>query len=386
MAAGLTGFLPSGCSLRRYHDVAAAARVLFFGLWRQSLSRCVRRDGWALTAAGILLMLFISGCAQNTSFSGMFGNRQRSPAAGQLRQLAREAERRGELRTALLYWKAAGNLAPADQQAANQVVVLETICKRLAEHHYQNGLRFYRRDEMAHARYELLQVLRYDPDQAQALNLIKSITSKRVTSFYLVQPGDTLAKIAKTHYQDPAKDCLITYFNHLKPRTELDPGTLIELPLLEDMQLQPLVDVDKQLRQAKLLYDRGQYEKVRAVTEKILREDPTNQQALDLKNSATFRIAERLRRAESYLDALSMYKAVDPSYPGVQEAMADVTEILRRKAETFYLMGVGYFVSEELEFAIESWEKALILNPDHPKAESDIQNARRLLEKLKQVN
>ena len=80
-----------------------------------------------------------------------------------------------------------------------------------------------------------------------------------------------------------------------------------------------------------------------------------------------------------------MYKAVDPAYPGVQEAIVNVTETLRQKAQTYYLMGVSYFVNEELELAIEYWEKALKLNPDHPKAKADIQNAQRLLEKLDEV-
>jgi tetratricopeptide (TPR) repeat protein len=387
MAAGLTSCLENGCSAAgpNHADDAQAAYIAFLGLGRNHLSRSLPGKRWSLTGVGLILMLLIGGCAETGRFVGMSPVTQRSLTANQFRRLALDAERRDELRLALLYWKACGSLLPADQQAANQVAVLQTICKRLADHHYQNGLRFYRRDAKTDARNEFLEALRYDPDHAQALNLIKSITSKRVTSSYLVQPRDTLTTIAKTQYQDPAKDFLVAYFNNLTPKTELEPGTLIELPLLEDMQLRPLVDVDSQLRRAELFFDKQQYDKVLAVIEKTLQQDPNNKEALRLKNSATFHVAERLRRKENYLEALSMYKAVDPAYPGVQEAIANVTETLRQKAETYYLMGVGYFVNEELELAIEYWEKTLMLNPDHPKAKADIENARRLLEKLDEV-
>jgi tetratricopeptide (TPR) repeat protein len=387
MAAGLTSCPQKDCSAAgpNHDDGAQAGCHTAAGVRRHRLSRSLPGKRWSLTGLGLTLMLLIGGCAETGPFVGMFPGPQRSLAANQFRRLALDAERQDELRLALLYWKACGSLLPGDQQAANQVAVLQTVCRRLADHHYQNGLRFYRRDQLTDARDEFLEVLRYDPDHVQALSLIKSITSKRVTSSYLVQPRDTLTSIAKTQYQDPAKDFLVAYFNNLPPKTELEPGTLIELPLLEDTQLRPLVDVESQLRRAKLFFDQQQYDKVMVVLEKTLRQDPDNKEAQRLKNSATFLVAERLRRKENYLEALSMYKSVDPAYPGVQEAIANVTETLRQKAQTYYLMGVGYFVNEELELAIEYWEKALTLNPDHPKAKADIQNARRLLRKLDEV-
>ena len=388
MAPGLTSCVETGCSaaVPNRGDGVQPADIFFFGLRCYCFSRSLLGKRWSLTGVGLILMLLIGGCAETGPFVGMYAGPQRSLSANQCRRLAMDAERRDELRLASLYWKACGSLLPADQQAANRFDVLQAVCKRLADHHYRNGLRFYRRDALTDARDEFLEVLRYDPDHVQALNMIKSITSKRVTSPYLVQPRDTLTTIAKTQYQDPAKDFLVAYFNNLTAKTELEPGTLIELPLLEDMQLRPLVDVDSQLKRAKLFYDKEQYDKVLAVMEKTLRQDPSNKEALRLKNSATFRVAEQLRQTENYLEALSMYKTVDPAYPGVQEAIANVTETLRQKAETYYLMGVGYFVNEELEFAIEYWEKALKLNPDHPKAKADIENARHLLEKLNEVD
>jgi hypothetical protein len=56
---------------------------------------------------------------------------------------------------------------------------------------------------------------------------------------------------------------------------------------------------------------------------------------------------------------------------------------MKSQAEAHYRNGVKHFINEDLELAIEDWKHALELNPDHPKARQDIENAERLLEKLK---
>ena len=45
-----------------------------------------------------------------------------------------------------------------------------------------------------------------------------------------------------------------------------------------------------------------------------------------------------------------------------------------------------HFLNEELEKAIASWKKALALNPKHPKAAQDIENAERLLDKWRNLD
>jgi regulator of sirC expression with transglutaminase-like and TPR domain len=46
-----------------------------------------------------------------------------------------------------------------------------------------------------------------------------------------------------------------------------------------------------------------------------------------------------------------------------------------RLAEVHYNTGVKYFVNDQLEKAIREWEQTLTLNPNHPKAHKDIENA-----------
>ncbi|MEJ2039813.1 MAG: tetratricopeptide repeat protein, partial [Desulfosarcinaceae bacterium] len=54
---------------------------------------------------------------------------------------------------------------------------------------------------------------------------------------------------------------------------------------------------------------------------------------------------------------------------------------INARAEMLYRRGVKHFLNEELELAIKDWKETLKLNPNHPKAAQDIENAERLLQK-----
>jgi cytochrome c-type biogenesis protein CcmH/NrfG len=51
-------------------------------------------------------------------------------------------------------------------------------------------------------------------------------------------------------------------------------------------------------------------------------------------------------------------------------------------AQVHYRNGVKHFINEDLKKAIAEWEMALDCDPDHAKARENIENARRLLEKI----
>jgi tetratricopeptide (TPR) repeat protein len=79
--------------------------------------------------------------------------------------------------------------------------------------------------------------------------------------------------------------------------------------------------------------------------------------------------------------AVQMLDAVDKEFKDTVELLAQARGRLNTQAETYYRNGVKHFINEELEKAIEAWQKALAINPTHAKARQDMENARRLLEK-----
>jgi tetratricopeptide (TPR) repeat protein len=73
---------------------------------------------------------------------------------------------------------------------------------------------------------------------------------------------------------------------------------------------------------------------------------------------------------------------VDPKYRDVREWIVSVN---RQLAEVHYINGIKYYTQEKLDQAIQEWRETLNLNPQHPKAKGDIENAQRLLQKLKDI-
>ena len=69
-------------------------------------------------------------------------------------------------------------------------------------------------------------------------------------------------------------------------------------------------------------------------------------------------------------------------FDGIQEAIANLQMIVHDEAGACYRRGVNFFVNEKLTEAIQEWEKTLELDPEHAKAQKNIEKARSLLKKI----
>jgi tetratricopeptide (TPR) repeat protein len=143
--------------------------------------------------------------------------------------------------------------------------------------------------------------------------------------------------------------------------------------------------INKELLKAEHLLKQKQYEQALAVAGKILDYDKSNTAAKNLINTVFCQQAKNLIIRKNYIKALQVLSKADPEYDCVKKTTSDVHTAKKKQAEVHYLNGVKYFLNEELQNAITEWEKALVLNPEHQKANKNINNARSLLEKLKKV-
>jgi tetratricopeptide (TPR) repeat protein len=143
--------------------------------------------------------------------------------------------------------------------------------------------------------------------------------------------------------------------------------------------------INKELLKAENLLKQKKYEQTLAVAGKILDYDKSNTAAKNLINTAFCQQAKNLIIRKNYTEALHVLGKADPEYDCVKKTISDVYTAKKKQAEVHYLKGVKHFLNEELQSAITEWEKALALNPEHKKANKNINNARSLLEKLKKV-
>jgi tetratricopeptide (TPR) repeat protein len=139
-----------------------------------------------------------------------------------------------------------------------------------------------------------------------------------------------------------------------------------------------LEDAERYLKQQK-------YSEVITVTEEVLEQNPKSSKAKELYNAANYTLGKQYLDKGEEAKAAQFLKAVDISYKDTKQLLSLAQARMRAQAETYYRNGVKHFINEDLEQAVKAWERALSLNPNHPKARQDIENARRLLKKWKAI-
>jgi tetratricopeptide (TPR) repeat protein len=125
------------------------------------------------------------------------------------------------------------------------------------------------------------------------------------------------------------------------------------------------------------------WESVLSTTEEILDHDPDNAQAKMLFSNASYNLGKKMLNRGDVAKAVGLLNRIEPSYEDTGQLLSLALARMKSLAETHYRDGVKHFINEDLEMAIKDWKKALELNPEHPKARQDIENAERLLDKLK---
>lgn len=322
--------------------------------------------------------------------------------------LATDYEKNGELPKALLCWEVIQAFQPTDEEAGRKIGDLKARMLALAEQHFKQGLSYYKNNSIPAARREFSLTLYYNPEHTEALSYLKNRLNEEDYLLYEVKPGDTLREIAKKVYSDQQKDFLIAYFNNLGKDPKLEPKTTLKLPILEIPQpkgttemkempmdpkellaepkdsKEPKEEKEKKeiMAKAEVFFKANKFKETVSITEDILSIDPSNKQARGLTNASYYQMGKTLSAQKKYEEALGQWSRVGPGFRDISELIASVK---RQFAEVHYVNGIKYYTEEKLDKAVQEWEETLALNPQHPKAKGDIENALKLLQKLKDI-
>lgn len=311
-------------------------------------------------------------------------NRATSPAETWITR-ADDYEKKGEWQLALYYLWVAARVDPGNPGIDEKIETLTRKSRTTAKTHFKKGVAYYQRGRIQQARTAFLTTLRYDPDHEQALDYLKNRLPEKSYNRYTVKKGDTLAKIARKSYGDAQKDFLVARYNDLDPRAKPPVGAVIKLPVLRKMVEKDDFDPQKDLQRAQHFFNERQYEKVLPIVNTILKYDPNNEPADEMKNISYFQLGKAFHQKKEYARSLRMYEQVDSEYSIVDTAIENVKKSMVEDAENHYRKGIKHFINEKFRAAILEWAKTLTLNPDHEKAKRDIEKARNLLKKLEET-
>lgn len=353
----------------------------------------------------MLLALFLSSCVAETVIKPdvtptdkpVIKRDRMSSFTEKFSVRAENAEKSGDLRKALQYWEIVSSLNPENKEYSNKIETLKTTIKKKSDEHFENGLRFYKKNNMPSARREFILALTLNNFNTEALVYLKSRIWGDDETTYTIKPGDTLKNIAGRKYNDQSKDFAVAYFNNLKPNLKLHPGALLKLPVIDvtvtftsketgyDEETAKPVDLSKRPPDVKDVHaalEKSDFPKAVTLSERMLQFDPSNKEARELFNSSSYTYGKNLINEEKYQDAIKFLSKADPNYKDTKENIATAKKKL---AEVHYINGVSYFLKDKLDEAIDEWKITLSLDPNHPKAGNDMQNAKNMLEKLKGI-
>jgi tetratricopeptide (TPR) repeat protein len=142
---------------------------------------------------------------------------------------------------------------------------------------------------------------------------------------------------------------------------------------------------ESQLARAQELFKAGKFEDAGGAADKLTGHATVGARARELSGNAWFAAGDAALKEERFRDAIAAYRKAEPGRRDVPAALAAVDRRKKEKAEDLYNAGVRFFINQQLDEAIRSWEQTVALNPEHPKAEKDIEKARGLQQKLKEL-
>ena len=181
----------------------------------------------------IFFIALIAGCAQVD---------KKPPASpAQLSEAylaeAQAFEKNGDLVEELKYYQLALTVDPENQLAQEKSAMLEPQLKKLAEEHYQAGVKYYRQGHYPPARKEFLTALRYNPEHAEAKDKLtaarKEIEHVKRYIVHTLQPDETVSTLAQRYYGDYRKFHLIAEYNEMEDATKVTVGQEIKIPVIE---------------------------------------------------------------------------------------------------------------------------------------------------------
>ncbi len=182
----------------------------------------------------VLLLVLLAGC-------GTLGTKSPQALAKEYTTKAQQFEKQGDLVEALKHYKLVLTVDPQNQLAQQKTAALEPQMKKLAEKHYNEGLKFYNRGQYGPARKEFLTALRYNPEHAKAktklAGTIKDIEQVKRYIIHTIAPDESISTLAEQYYGDYRKFHLIADYNELEDPTKVKVGQEIKIPVIEGIPI-----------------------------------------------------------------------------------------------------------------------------------------------------
>ena len=339
-------------------------------------------------------------------------------------QRARMLERDGQLRSALVEWKVARVIDPEDAEARTEQTKLEGRIQRRVTERLTEARAAAARGSHIEARRKLLSVLALDPENAAALALLRGSGRETESVTHTVRAGDTLGAIAERYYGDRSRSEVIWETNRLPPGRPLVVGSTLKVPEVPGLPFaasgakaataatppataaatlpaappappnasRPTSDravspeeppeVNPMLADIRDAIDRKDYAVALADIDRYIALNPGDNEPVELKKLTLYRQGYALLEQKNYDDGYRTLRQLARLQPDYLDITSLVQQARRQVIDHHYQEGIRHFREERLQESIAQWRIVLEMDPQHPNARRNIEQAERLLEGL----
>ena len=308
-----------------------------------------------------------------------------APTIAALTAKAAVYEAADEIQLALMCWRSILDFDSDNVEALDHLNRLEMLATRRARDAYLEGQKALAQGQPQMARQWLLLTLRLNPKALEARQQLHQLMNAPSFRWHSLQPGESLANLSLQFYGTAAGADLIAFVNDIPSNAEVLVPRSLKIPRLAAHRPYKTQQTKQTLARARALSQAGQHAKVLSITEPLLRANPKLSQAVKLQNQSRYILGKRLFHEKRYTEARQMLAKIQGTQPGLENLRTELDQAMRQQAEVHYRDGVKYFLSDELERAIESWRLTLEMDPEHQEAAASIRDAETLLQKLKTV-
>ena len=378
--------------------------------------------------ASVSLLMCVAGCASlQDQFPGSMFIAKEARLCKEHLKKGRTFERKGDLVSALKAYKLALTVNPENQPALESRKRVQKKLLRMAEDHYNAGLRFHKQGKYGRARHQFLIALRLRPDYPEVIDLLmarKRIKTKRFV-VHTLKPGESLAKVSELYYGDYRKFPMIAKYNNITDATRVRTGQKIKVPemegikfLVEEKQVKTEAletaetgswdwdayamrlgkgradasDKRKQVERGLVLrehaielYRQKKYKQAIEFLETALRVDPEDHTALDYAYRSHYEWALLLLNRKDYLAARDQFKYSTHYKDDCRTCYAFIKTCENSYKEMHYNQGIQFFAREQLEEAIEQWQLVKALDPNYKRVNYLIDKAQKISNKIKEL-
>ncbi len=337
----------------------------------------------------------------------------RAALAAPHREKAEALQQEGALRAALAEWTIALTIDPGDTTVVEVKRRLQARIEREVAERVQQGRAALAREAHLDARRHFLAALALDPRNATAFEALRNDVKDVRFISHTVRGGETLGSIALRYYGDRSRSEVIWEINQLPRNPRLVVGSSLRVPEIpglpflisvpggapvvaalppQDTETRPSApprdetapEVDPLLAEVKEAAESKQYREALVALDQLLASNPRHPEGADLKKSILYSLGKSRLDEKNYDESYKALTQLVKLAPNYEDSTALLRQARALSVRQHYAEGLRFYREEKLEEAITEWQLVLDIDPRHPSARKNIEQAETILKLLEE--